>query len=401
MSDPTERLPFDQQDADSANAYLASIGAVSFDPFGPDVTAPDLILTTSLADARIMMEDSFTTRNASGRRFRVFPLFVEKPTPNAFAKDYEGLQLCGLNVGLVSAVYELSLFVFSQAGMFRDVGNAAGEASPRLPPDAVLTYWISDRLLAGESGPRRPVGAELVPNDNQRQLGALFLTLLMLRFVWLHELYHCLNGHTGLRASMGKSTALQEMADDDALGMVEVEQSEIAPDDATEAYYMEFDADRTAVWAMVRRQVEDTEPISGILALPKLLRLRLTVFAAVLMTFLFDRAEQRRVAKASVAYPIAYHRLHNLVRTIASNLMDAGENMRQAFAHTVVEMDYFQSNMPASVSGAQLIRDLRAVELQREFDSVENALAVARLRFASWAFHHLRGDPSNSSSHWS
>lgn len=381
-----DRPPFDDEDASRAGAYLALSGRTSFDPLAPENANGDLIMTTSLADARLMMAESFVTRNAAGQPFRVFPLFVERSSPDAFAIDLGDLQLCGVNIGLVSAVYELSLFVFSQAGLFQDVGDAASERSPTLPHDAALTFWISDRMQAGEGAQGTPVGVELVPRDQQRQVGALFLTLLMLRFVWLHELFHCLSGHTGYRAQRQGETALHKVTDGATLSLVEVEAT--GPTSSIgDGYCMEFDADRSAFWAMMQRQVNGEEPIDGLRALPALLRLRLTAFAAVLMTFLFDQAARRRRA-AGGSHPVAYDRLHNLVRTLASNVSGSDEQLRLLFAHTVVEMDQFQGCVPQAVSGSQLVRDLRSPELQGEFDRMEEALLSARLQFTRSAFRH-------------
>lgn len=382
----TARPPYDQEDADAADAYLASVGLISFDPFAPETPEPDLILTTSLADAREMMEQAFTTRNAGGRGFRVLPLFVESAKVNAFAVDHGGLHVCGINIGLVSAVYELSLFVFSRSTIFREIGDAAGESSPALPPDAALAYWISDRVRAGDGVDGRAVGAELAPRDGQRQIAALFLTLLMLRFVWLHELFHCLNGHAGLRAQEAHGTALHEISDGAVLALVEVEPHAEASSPVSEAYCMEFDADRSAFWAMMERQAADEEPIDGVRALPAMLRLRLTAFAGVLMTFLFDQAARRCAAQAGGTHPVAYHRLHNLVRTMASNLSDPAEQMKQLLAHTLTEMDYFQDCLPQAVSGSQLLRDLSHADLQQEFDRVEDTLSATRARFSPVEF---------------
>jgi hypothetical protein len=383
----TERLPFDQADADAARAYLAANGLTALDPFA--LASPDLIMTTSLADARLMMAESFATANAIGRKFRVFPMLVESASANAFAVDHSGLNVCGIHIGLVSAVYELSLFVFSQSTLFRDIGDAAGERSPRLPPDAMLAFWISDRLRAGEGTDGRAVGAELTPRDGARQTAALFLTLLMLRFVWLHELFHCLNGHTGLLAHDRRKMALHEITDGAALALVEVETSTRTDLPVSEGYCMEFDADRSAFWVTMKRQIDGEEPIDGIRTLPVMTRLRLTAFAAVLMTFLFDQAARRRTAASGGTHPVAWHRLHNLMRTLASNLSDPAGEIKQLFAYTVVEMDYFQGCVPQAVSGSQLIQDLGSAELQLEFDGVEDALAIARSRFAPWAFRRL------------
>lgn len=386
-----DRPPFDEEDSRLLDAYLASVRKARSPTFDPDSGSPIILLTTSLGDAQRMMEHAFLTQTADGQQFRGYPVFVEQPSPNAFAVEHKRLQICGINIGLVTAAYELSLFVFSQATMFREIGNAVGETSPTLPDGAALSFWLSDRLRAGERAGGLPVGAELIPKDGQRQTAALFLTLLMLRFVWLHELFHSLNGHTGRQARRLQGSEIFEISDDAALSLIEVEETS-AESGHVEGYSMEIDADRAAFWALMQRQLDGEEPVNGIRAMPTMLRLRLTAFAATLMTFLFDQSERRRRSTMGGGHPIARDRLHNLVRTLASNVVDPNGQVKQLFAYTVVEMDYFQERIPAAISGSQLVRDLQSAELQAEFGGLEESLVAAREHFAPYAFSR-RTDP--------
>ena len=380
-----ERPPFDARDAATAEAYLRGRGASSFDPFADPLAHEDLIFTTSLAGARLMMAESFTTRRAGSQPFRGYPVFVERPTANAFAIERDGLQIYGIDVGLAVAAHELSLFVFSQASLFTEIGAAAAEASPMLPPNAQLSFWMADQLRAGMQ-PGRPAGLELVPRDPARQLASSFLTQLLLRFVWLHELFHGLNGHTGLLAAQGIATPLADMPSDPPLTAIEIERDDAADARKGLLNLMEFDADRTALWASIRMQQTDSEPITGLAAWPRLQRLKLAVFAGVLMTFLFDQAARRY--GSGNTHPLAYHRLHNLVRTLASNLAADDDQVRQAFHAVIAELRALEDRSPFSISTAQLIQDLRSPELQGLFDQVEGILTDVRASFAPFSYGH-------------
>lgn len=377
-----ERPPFDAIDAATAEAYLRGRGLSSFDPFADPRAQEDLAFTTSLAGARLMMAESFATRRADAQAFRGYPVFVDRPTANAFAIERDGLQVCGIAVGLAVAAYELSLFVFSQASLFTEVGAAAGEASPVLPAHAQLSFWMADQM---RSDPNRPAGLKLVPRDPARQLGASFLTQLLLRFVWLHELFHGLNGHTGRLAARGLTMPLLDMPSDPPLAAVEIERDDAADARKPLLHLMEFDADRTAFWASIRLQQTDSEPITGLAAWPRPLRLKLALFAGLLMTFLFDQAA-RRYRTTGDTHPLAYHRLHNLVRTLASNLATDDDQISETFRAVIAEMRALEERLPASVSIAQLIQDLRSPELQGLFDQVEEILTAARDSFAPFSY---------------
>ena len=386
MSVP-QRPPFDDEDAAIAQRYLRSRDLTAFDPFAVDSAGDDVIFTTSLAVARRMMEESFATSTAGGRRFRVYPLFVDRSSPNAFAIDCEGVQVCGIHVGLVVSLFEISLFVFSQATLFPEIGDPSVERSPSLPKGAALSFLMSDRLRADPAGNGEAIGAEFLPQDGQRQLAAHFLTQLMMRFAWLHELYHGLNGHSGLKAARHHGTALDEMPNE-SMPMVDIEQGDIDLQWKLTLHCMEFDADRAALWAMMRMQEDDAEPVIGLAVLAKTTRRKLVLFAGIMMTFLFDQSAARREGATTGTHPLAYHRLHNLVRTLASNLSDPSGSTTALFDDVLSEMTRLKERVPQLFSPPQLLHDLRAADLQEAFDRVEEALQTARAQFAPFAFRH-------------
>lgn len=386
MSTEPSRLPFDDHDAAAARRYLASRNFTLFDPFGAESATEDLVFTTSLDDARRIMEESFATHRVGGQNFRGYPVFVEGSPRNAFAVEYEGVQVCGIHVGLVSALFEICVFAFAQAAMFTEIGDASDECSPRLPEGSALSLLMSDRLRSGTVEAGAQVGAEFLPRDDQRQLAGQFLLQFMLRFVWLHELYHALNGHTGLVAERRQGTVLNEMPDDESVAVAEKAPDPVDPQWRLTLHCMEFDADRTAFWAMMRLQEEDAEPVPGLAALPKPLRLKLTVFGAIMMTFLFDQSARRQVSASSGTHPLPYHRLHNLVRTLASNLSDPAGTAKAAFNAALDEMARLKVCVPELFSPRQLLHDLRDADLQRDFDRVEESLTTTRKEFAPFAF---------------
>ncbi len=132
----------------------------------------------SLSGARFFMAERFGAVRRDGQLFRAYPFIVGRPSANAFAAEDRGLQLCGLDVGLGTAAFEIGTFVFAQATLFREIGDADGETSPQLPPGSQLAFWTADRLRERGAADGPPVGTELLPRDVQRQHAAQVLTQL-------------------------------------------------------------------------------------------------------------------------------------------------------------------------------------------------------------------------------
>jgi len=210
---------------------------------------------------------------------------------------------------------------------------------------------------------------------------------LMMRFTWMHELYHGLNGHAGYVASLLGETALREMPDDADLALVDVEEADTAGLSYERIRHcLEFDADRTAYQAMTRLQMTGDEPFEVLAEKPLPLRLKLVTFAAIMMTFLFDQSAKRHASGVGTTHPAANLRLHNLVRTMASHLFDQSEQMQETLAQVLPELDRLQPRIPSLISSGALLRDLSSPEFQAELDRMEDDLARLRIALAPFAY---------------
>lgn len=381
-----ERPPFDAIDAEHAERYARRRGFALFDLLPDRKPTDDVLFEFSLSGARTLIADRFGLEREDGRAFRAYPFLVSRPSANAFAAEDAGLQLCGVEVGLCTAAFEIGMFVFSQSSLFREIGDPDAEASPTLPDGSQLAFWTADRLRRRGTADGPPIGQEFIPRDPQRQVASQILTQLQLRFVWLHELYHGVNGHTGLLASLRPAAVLNDMPDEGAVGLVEIEPAEAAEGEERLRHAMEYDADRSAFWMLLRLQQADLEAIPELLARPKAFRLKLTIFAAVMMTFVFDQAARRQARRSGATHPKAQHRLVDLVRTLASHLLEPPEEMKQAFLAVLAEMNALQAVLPQFVSASRLWDDLHSAQLQRELDEVDDALGATRARFAPFAY---------------
>ncbi len=215
--------------------------------------------------------------------------------------------MVSMTTGLASTIQEFALYCFSQKAFFADVGDAGAETAPPATTDHIPGLWLLMRTLEG----MRAVPADaprMVPVDPERHVMALYLSLLMMRFVWFHELAHGLLGHVDYR---------RQVLGDGACRVEELISTETAAPsgslDSQSLQCMEFEADSWALSRCLLIQQGGLENIDGIAALPEALRLRLTLFGIYAMTALFEVFQTvlyRR--KLSVTHPAPLTRLKML-----------------------------------------------------------------------------------------
>ena len=76
----------------------------------------------------------------------------------------------------------------------------------------------------------------------------------------------------------------------------------------------------------------------------------------------------------------------DLVRTLASHLVEPAGEVKQAFLAVLAEMEALQACLPEFTSAARLLDDLHSPELQQELDEVDDALTAARASFAPFVY---------------
>lgn len=132
--------------------------------------------------------------NQLGDQRRIECGYIERMTPNALADRYQGVHCIGLHQAMLVSCAEFALYAFTQPAVFPQIGNAAGEVSPELQNAQVPGLLLLGRTLQGEIVHPQQDRAR-VPNDKHRHVAAIYLTMIMVRYIYLHELAHCTNGH--------------------------------------------------------------------------------------------------------------------------------------------------------------------------------------------------------------
>ena len=381
------RPPYDDDDLKEVLRYLKGEGRRLVDPLGKDAAPSDPYFAPSLLAARKLMEFTFGNRRKDGAEFRIYPVFIERALPNAFAVDLGTLHLCGIDAGLVTTAFELSCFMLSQRAFLADVGDASKEESPVLPEGAALGYWILDGIAASHPAPVTGLGEALIPIDPDRRLTAHLLSQLLLRFAWFHEMFHGLNGHSGYLAAVRKGGELREIPEShepDYLSLAGRTKLSVIPVSSLQA--MEFDADRSALWLMMRLQEVDEEPFAALSELPRALRLKLVGIATLLTVFLFDQAAKRSPLQEMSTHPTARLRLYNLLGMIASNLARESPEAARAAIDALIEIGRVRNCIPSLPDVAHLKQELSLPAFQAGLDQVDTDLVRFRAQWSSFAY---------------
>jgi len=373
------RPPYDDADLQKALRYLKEKGRRLVDPPGKDAAPSDPYFAPSLLATRRLMEFAFGNKRADGTEFRVYPAFVDRSPPNAFAIDLGTVHLCGVDAGLVTTSFELCCFSLSQREFLTEIGDASIEESPALPEGAALGFWIMDSIAASYPARVAGLGEALIPLDADRRLAAHLLSQLMLRFAWFHEMFHGLNGHSGYVASIRKGAELKEFPEpdeNDDLSLAGRTELPVIP--VHSLHGMEFDADRSALWLMIRLQEADEEPFATLAEFPQALRLKLVGVAALLTVFLFDQAAKRTPPKATSTHPAARLRLYNLLGMITSNRAGESSEGARATIDALIEIGRLRNRISSFPDLPRLKQELSSAVLQASLDQADTDLAWLR-----------------------
>ena len=294
--------------SDLFQQYAAErLGAVAFEPdFEKE---EEQIFAATLASFRQFAERWHGARNEQGQSLICKAGFVERMTPNAMAALYDDHHMIAMHQALPATITELSLYLFTQADFMPSIGDAAGEQSPVYGSDEAPGLYLLKKTLAGGK-----VDAQIdqlrVPRDSERHIAAVYFSIVMSRFVWLHEFAHCTEGHVLWFSAQDDSAHLTEV--NEGAPLVSVAQNDWRKQQSMR-HAMEYEADRLALDRALAIQIDNQENILGLLAFDLVTRLHMTVMAAQLMTWLFDEYQRFMASAHGVTHPSPQNRLARLM----------------------------------------------------------------------------------------
>ncbi len=295
-------------------------------------------------------------KNAHGEIFRLTPGFLDIYQPNALADRHNGRFIIAMHSALFVAITEFTMFCFAQRGFFSDIGDAAIETSPTPINDRPPGLWLIDLTNTG-GRVNAEHNARLIPKCTDRYVMSIYLALLMARFVWMHELAHCFNGHVGLIHDQGIAIRLYESQDPQTLIGFSRPSHNMA-DRSKRLHCLELDADQSALSSSMRIQTDDNlENIVGIAELDKQTRQRLMLFGSYAMTWLFEEFQVYLNAQGGETHPLPYLRLHGLMQTSAKILPAHINNFTAMDAEVCSQFDFVRRSIPGFYESKSVLTD--------------------------------------------
>lgn len=300
----------------------------------------------SAESARIQFSWTQKSTNQAGEPFRLGVGFIDDLKPNALADYHADQHFIAMHSSLFVAINEFAMFCFAQRDFFADVGDPSIEISPKPWDDRVPGIWLLDHTIRGGHVDDDHSRA-LIPRDPYRFEISQYLAFLMARFVWLHELAHCYNGHIGYVQKFNLALRLYEVSDPINALEFSKPNPDFSKNDISETLKcLEFDADSSAFWASCNIQLGAFENIEGIMRLDQELRVRLTLFGSYAMVWLFEQFQTYMNSRQNISHPEPTMRLQNLFRTASSRILPLSNEMKTSHENALQQFAAVKSAIP-------------------------------------------------------
>jgi len=270
-------------------------------------------------------------QNQQGQKLNVSAGFLESMIPNAVAERDSTSFYIGINNALFVTINEFAMFCFAQKQFFPDIGENHLEKSPQPLNGYAPGLWLLQYTKSGGKVTDAQ-SHHLIPKCSIRYMQSIYLAQLMARFVWLHELAHCNNGHVSFIQHQKIANGIHEL--NDGLHAAALSKPN-AKRNLRILRLLEFDADGSAMKASLRIQTDSLENIDGIANQPLEVRVDLALFAAYAMTWLFEEIQAYLDVRAGLTHPSPFDRLQNLFRIttvhLSNHIPDIEERREKAF----------------------------------------------------------------------
>lgn len=314
----------------------------------------------------------------SGSPLSVMAGYLETMVPNACADHEGGKHLIAMNNALFVAIQEFAMYCFTQREFFPDLGDPSHETSPPPLDGRVPGLWLLDYTKqGGKVEPRH--GEAISPRGESRYVASVYLGMLMARFVWLHEFMHCMNGHARLAQRYDQTIHLNEIEEGRPLIGLK-RPAGTAPKTLPDRLHhcMELDADMSAFWGCCQVQLAGRENVEGIAALGRDVGLRLTLFGAYAMTWLFEEFQNHASATDGKTHPPPYLRLQNLVKTAKRHLEPIDQGFGSANREACAQFDKVRRSIPSLYRSDDLYAGLSNSAIRTALEEYEGELRGLR-----------------------
>lgn len=285
--------------------------------------ADEQVFAASLESFRALTQSNTPMTNSLGQMFQLKAGYLEKMIPNAFAGFFDGGHYIGMHQALMVTIIDLCLFLFTQDDIFPHIGNADQELRPSFGQEDAPGLYLLKMTMAGETVEPNTDHIR-VPQCADRHVAAVYMAILMSRYVWFHEMAHCTNGHVLLLQNQKYGAGVHEV---ELVELKKLRQNKKNIQSLRHA--MEFDADQTALINIIRVQLEGRENIPGLLGYDDLTRMQMTILGVYLMTWLFEEYQRFANSRHGLSHPHPKLRLNNITSSARASIPELAPIAKQ------------------------------------------------------------------------
>ena len=357
------------------------------------------LFNDSLQSAMVHVRLNEAPKDIAGEPLNLVAGYLEKLIPNAVADQVDGTHFMAMNTPLFVAVQEFAMFCFTQRDFFPDIGDPSLELSPSPIGDRVPGLWLLDHTKKGGHVTDEHQ-AQIVPRGQSRYVASIYLGMLMARFVWLHEFQHCFAGHVRFAQEKGLALRLYEIAEPMAVvdfAKKSDQQNRVKADSRRDDTLrcLELDADKNAFWTLCQIQLRDRENVEGIAALALDLRLRLSLFGAYAMTWLFEEFQTYIEAQHGRTHPEPFLRLQHLVRTAEEYVTPVHPDVGRCHEDACGQFTRIKNVIPSFYETDDLYRSAHDTSVRSTLTDYEGRLESIRPEFYHFRFVAPSGQPES------
>lgn len=310
---------------------------------------------TSLDSTIHLLKWTLKTKNKNGEPFQYLPGFADIYEPNAFADRYQNDYYIGLYTAMFVSVSEFAMFCFAQEDFFSEMGDSSKENSPAPWDHRVPGLWLIDFTKHGGHVDNKH-SRTLIPKDPERYQLSTCLTFLMVRFIWLHELSHCLNGHVALVQNNNIALRLYEVtpmqvADFKTSNHQQMEDAEVQKI----LRHLEYDADQSAFLGGINIQLGDLENLQALINLPYEQRIKLTLFASYVMPWLFEQYQDYYGINHQETHPEPIERLEYVFETAKERVLSQHPELGNINKEVLRQFDTIRKKIPSLYNTEKLV----------------------------------------------
>lgn len=312
----------------------------------------------------------------NGEKFQCIFGYVE----DVFPVGYSGLQgnvhICGISLGLIALIDEFSKLIFSNNIFFQDIkGISEEDFDKTLLSSTPVFNFVNDHILGKKPDNILSTG-HIYPKNKFRMVASKILFGFMMRFVWLHEIAHCTNGHVGFKNESNDNLLLD--------GAVSNSDNK---SETTDNFWLEMDADTTALLMSCLDYVGNQEALSLEHPFDNDTLLRLNIFAVNAVIWIFEEFDKAGTIKNGPNHPIPQERIQNILRLVIYRINQTKGKHRISISKITSDLSQLSILSPNMPELEKIWMNVARDFVNQKFMKQEKELNEYRTILKKWAYN--------------